>query len=254
MGFGFFKMFAKKKVEDAGQSVTEMLVKFDPETAAEAEIEQLSNAFDDITEKCISARQDWEKEHKEYVEIQELYDSRLSVAQQLEEQLNAAAEEDKPKIETSLTKVLDYLERIAPEVEREKSEADEAKALLDEFEEAVKEMRDKLVSARSVLDQAKRGMEKAQLQEERAKQLEEKQKVLSGIKKGGSKLNTVLSTMEKAAADSSARAEASRMRASMIKGPKVEKLEDDPLVAQALGSTATKGSASDRLAALRKGK
>ncbi len=249
---GFFGMFVAKKVDEAIEDFAEALVKFDPETASEAQLAQLEENLGKVSTQCAEARQEYNREQKEANDIEALFNKRMSAAEILQTKLTGADDSAKASIEASLTKLLTDLEEMGPELEREKQEAVEAKEILDELESYTKEAAETLKGARSSLTKARRDMEKAGLQAERAKQKEERVKSMAGLKKKGTGLNTALGAMQKAANDSKATADAASMRAKLLKP--VEVSEDANIaaaLAEASGETKPV-SVADRLAALKK--
>lgn len=249
---GFFSMFAKKKVEGAVENFAELLVKFDPETASEAQIAQLEEHLTKVSEECAKARIEYNREKKEADDIEALFNKRMSAAEILQTRLGTADEASKAGIEESLTKLLTDLEEMNPEIEREKQEAVEAKEMLDELEGYTKEAATALKTARSTLDKAQRDMKRAQVQAERAKQKEERVKSMSGLKKSGSGFNVALGAMQKAATEAQASADAASTRAKLLKTTSVtEDANIAAALAEASGETKPT-SAADRLAALRK--
>ncbi len=63
--FGFMKNLGKTKLGDAGRSLTEAIVSWDPEAASQAEIETMIEDLDKITREAANARQTFQKEKQQ---------------------------------------------------------------------------------------------------------------------------------------------------------------------------------------------
>lgn len=243
---GFWNKFLKQKAKDVSNGLTAAAVKWDPNSATEAEIEEMDDQLKKISKQYAEAKVDYEKEQKEADLIKVNYNRYLQAAQNLQALIDKG--EDVEKNTATLNKILTQLEEMKPEVQREVDEAKEAKEFMDELLASVEMYGEKLKSARKALTQAKRNMEKSELQAKRAKEREEQLKENEGIKKSGNGLDIVLRTMNEQAEKSKAETEASKIRQQLLKTPK---LEDDADIAAALGATNTSSqSSSDRLASL----
>lgn len=252
MGWKLFSAFGASKLEQAGDSLAQKLASFDPEGMTEAGMKMMDDELVTLTEECAKARQEFEKEQAEYIAIDKKYGQLIAAAGVLQDKIAGGAADLEPK----LNKLLDEVEKLAPELDREKAEADEAKAYLDEMTTACSEMAEQLKNARSEFESAKRDMARAEREEAKAQRDEERAKRLAGIRNGGSSMGNAMNAMKNAAAEKRAEANATKMRADLLK-PAESVTESDPDIAAALAeasgevSTATL-SAADRLAALRR--
>jgi len=249
----FVKHFFVKKAQDAQSGFVKLLVEFDPETASEAEISELDEALTKLTRQMVNAKQAWEKEDREAVEIQKNYDLRLAAAERLQAKADAASPEEKAQVEASLGALLAELEKMVPEIDRELREAQEAKVYYDELAQAVKSASERLKTARERLSEAKRRMDVAKVRMERAKEQEDRAKVLAGIKQQAGNLGTAFDAMTQKAQEMEANAEVHAQKTQLLTPPKSE----DPYITQALKEAAgeqapAQTSLADRLAALKK--
>jgi flagellar motor protein MotB len=128
---GFLAAFSKKQMQGVGDSLTRAIVAWDPETATDAEIEEMIAELDKITVEAGKAKADFDREQKEADAARQNYDRYISAADILEGQMKTSQTSgDLVKasdIQSSLDKLLDELEQLKPELERETQEAAEAK-------------------------------------------------------------------------------------------------------------------------------
>ncbi len=249
--FSFTSIFAKKKTEQAGQSIVQMLAGWDPETASQAELEQMENRLDKLVQQVAESRQIYRKEQEEADAINKLYEQRLKAAEIL--QTKQAENPDDSKVADALNELVAGLEEMMPEIDREVEEAREAKEFMEELEEVAKLSADKLKNAKKVLSKAMKDMARANVREERSKEREEQAAKLAGLRSETDQLGSALSAMKKNADDANARAEASNMKSKLISPSNSEKNND--LIASAMkeaGGAPKTANVADRLAALKR--
>jgi len=249
----FLKNFFVKKAGDVQSGFVKMIVEFDPESASEAEIATLDDALTKLTRQMVGAKNAWDREQKEAVEIKKAHELRLAAAERLQAQADAQADPAaKAPFEASLAKLLGELEKMVPEVEREEREALDAKGYYDELSDAVKTASERLKAGRARLSDAKRRMDVAKVKSERAAEQEERTKVLAGITQQADKIGTAFDAMSKRAEEYETKAQVHQEKTKLLSKPKEV---DDPLIAQALRDAAGETppqSLSERLAALKK--
>jgi len=254
---GFLKSFGKEKLSQAGESVAKKIVSWDPETATQAEIEEMIKELDKITVEAGKAQASYIKEKNEADAAQKNYDRYLAAAELLNKQTDEAQTSGNAakaqELAPSLEKLLHDLETMRPEVEREAREAEEAKAYFDEVKELAELTAQKVKTARSQLEQAQRDMRRAEVEKQRAGARAEKSEHLAGLRKDASSLGVALEAMNKQAESARASAAASDMKAKLLSPEKAK--EDENIQAalkQVSGEETPSGSFADRLAALRK--
>jgi chromosome segregation ATPase len=256
--FGFLTSFGKEKLGQAGQSITQRIVAWDPETASQAEIEEMIAELDKITVEAGKAKAEFDREQAEADAARKNYERYMSAAELLNKQLDeakTAGDQTKSgQLGTSLEKLLGDLEKLSPEVDREVREAEEAKAYYDEVKELAELTAQKVKSARAQLEGAQRDMRRAEIEKERAKARAEKAEHLSGLRKDTSSLGVALAAMNRQAENAKASASASDMKAQLL-APTREK--EDEHIKAALNavsgeSAPASSSVADRLAALKK--
>jgi chromosome segregation ATPase len=255
--FSFLSTFGSQKLSQVGENITQKIVAWDPETASEAEIEEMIHELDKITAEAGKAMAEYEKEKAEADAIKRNYDKYMSAAEILNKQVEeakASGNEGKAQeLGTSLDKLLKDLEQMHPEVDREAKEAAEAKAYADEVRALAETTAEKLRTARSQLERAKRDMRRAEIEQQRAQERAEKSEHLAGLRKDTSSLGVALAAMNKQAEEAKASASASDLKTKLLTPPE-EKADDN--VKAALDAVSgqeptAKASFADRLAALR---
>lgn len=247
----FLKQYFVKKAGDVQSGFLNLIVTFDPETASEAEIGELDAVLTKLTRQMVDAKAAWDKEQREAEAIRQAYALRVSAAERLQGQLDAASPDEKARFEASLAKLVAELEKMVPEVDREEAEAVEAKTYYDELNTAVKTASERLKTARARLAEAKRRMDTAQIRAQRAEEQEERAKALAGIKQQADKLGTAFDAMSKRAEELEAKTQVHQEKTKLLTPPKDE---EDPLIAQAMrdaAGTPPDKTLSERLAALK---
>ncbi len=255
--FGFFAQFGKKQLGNIGESITQTIVSWDPETATEAEIEEMLAELDKITVEAGKAKAEFDREVREAQAAQSNYDRHMAAADLLNAQMQeASARGDSPQaseLQTSLERLLSDLEQLKPEMEREVGEAQEARVFYEEIKDVARVTAEKVKQGRAMLERAKRDMKRAEMQEKMAQVRATRAEKLAGLRKEASELGVALSSMNKSAEEARARAAASDMKAKLLSP---ERQEGDPNVQAALKVVsgeipAGSGNPTDRLAALK---
>ena len=117
----FIRNLVGVKADNAMQAGVEALVRWDPQSASEAELRTMEQHLDDLGLQVASARQSYDKERQEAEAIQALSQQRMAAAEQLQRQIAAEPNATrKAGLEQSLGTLVTMLEQMAPEIEREK--------------------------------------------------------------------------------------------------------------------------------------
>jgi chromosome segregation ATPase len=250
----FLRNLVGVKADKAVQAGVEALVRWDPQSASEAELRTMEQHLDDLGRQVAAARQSYERERKEADAIQALSQQRMAAAEQLQNQI--AAESDparKTGLERSLETLVSMLEQMTPEIEREKKDAVEAKDFLEMLEKTYAEAGGKLKQGRSELERARRDMARAGQQRQAAEQQAEAARRAAGLTSATSSMTVALKAMQEAANRDLASADAAMAKAKLLRPTRPE--QDDPNIAAALAAAAGKSpvpqSLNDRLAALK---
>jgi chromosome segregation ATPase len=256
--FGFLRSFGVEKLGKVGENITQKIVAWDPETASQAEIEEMIRELDKITTEAGKARAEYDREKAEAEAAKKNYDKFLSAAEllnnRLEEAHSTGQEAQALDLNKSLNKLLEELEGLKPEMEREIQEADEAKSYYEELKELAQVTADKLKKAKEMLERGRRDMQRAEIERQRAQARAEKSQKMAGLKNDTSSLGVALAAMNRQAEQARAQAASSDMKAKLLS---TERATHDDIIQSALaevsGETQTKAaSISDRLAQLKK--
>jgi chromosome segregation ATPase len=250
----FIRNLVGVKADQAVQTGMEALVRWDPQSASEAELRSMEQHLDELGQQVARARQSYDKEVREADTIQALSTQRMAAAEHLQTQL--AAETDPAKkaaLERSLTTLVSMLEQMSPEVDREKKDVADAKDFLEMLEKTYAEAGGKLREGRSQLERAQRDMARAGQQRQMAEQQADAARRAAGLSTTTSSLSVALKAMQDATARDLANAEAANMKEKLLRPTQPE--QDDANIARAMdfaaGKPAAPTSLSDRLAALR---
>ncbi|MFH0824031.1 MAG: hypothetical protein V2B18_14875 [Pseudomonadota bacterium] len=218
--FGFLTSFGKEKLGGVGQSFTQMIVAWDPETASQAEIEEMIKELDKITIEAGKAKTEYDREQAEADAAAKNFARYMSAAELLNKQFeeaNAAGNTAKAnELGASLDKLMGELETLGPEVEREAREAEETKQFYEEIKQLAQMTAEKVKTARQQLDGARRQMQRAEIDKERAQQRAAKAEQLAGLRTNSSSLGIALAAMNKQTEEAKAKASASEMKARLL--------------------------------------
>ncbi|MBN8929142.1 MAG: hypothetical protein BGO51_16085 [Rhodospirillales bacterium 69-11] len=252
--FTFIRNLVGVKTDQAVNNAVEAIVRWDPQSATEAELRTMEQHLDELGRQVAQARMAFDKEKREADAIQTLSQQRMAAAEQL--QARMASETDpgrKAELERSLGTLVSMLESMASDVEREKQDAVDAAEFLHSLESTYQQAGQKLKSARDTLTRAQRDMGRAAQQRDMAQQRAEAARQAAGLSGATSGLTVALKAMQDAAARDLASAEAANSKAKLLTPTRPE--QDDPNIAAAMaqvqGKQPSGGSLNERLAALR---
>jgi hypothetical protein len=249
----FIRNLVGVKTDKAVQAGVEALVRWDPQSASEAELRSMEQHLDELGQQVARARQSYDKEVREADAIQALSTQRMAAAEHLQAQLNAETDPaKKAELERSLTTLVTMLEQMAPEVDREKKDVVDAKDFMEMLEKTYAEAGGKLRAGRAQLERAQRDMARAGQHREMAERQADAARRAAGLSTTTSGLNVALKAMQDTTARDLANAEAANMKAKLLRPTQPE--QDDANIARAMdfatGKPAAPTSLSDRLAAL----
>lgn len=252
--FGFIRNLVGVKTDQAVNGAVEAIVRWDPQSATEAELRSMEQHLDELGRQVAVARQSYEREKREAEEMMRLSQQRMAAAEQL--QKRAEGETDpaaKAEVERSLATLLGMLEQMAPDLEREQQDERDAGEFLRTLQQTYEQAGGKLKGARSDLNRAQRDMSRADQQRETAERRAEAARQAAGLSGATSGLSVALKAMQDAADRDLAEAEAANAKARLLAPSEPEK-EDRHIaaaMAQASGALPAPTGLSDRLEALR---
>jgi DNA repair exonuclease SbcCD ATPase subunit len=252
--YSFIRNLVGVKTDQAVHSAVEAIVRWDPQSATEAELRTMEQNLDVLGRQVAEARMAFDKEKREADTIQTLSQQRMAAAEQLQHRLETETDPArKAELERSLATLVSMLEGMAADVDREKQDAMDAAEFLHSLENAYQQAGQKLKSARDELNRAQRDMGRAAQQREMAERRAEAARQAAGLSGATSGLTVALKAMQDNASRNLATAEAANAKARLLAPTRPE--QDDPNIAMAMaqvqGRLPAPTNLNDRLATLR---
>jgi chromosome segregation ATPase len=250
----FIRNLVGVKTNQAVNGAVAAIVRWDPQSATEAELRTMEQNLDEVGRQVAQARMAFDKERREADAIQALSRQRMAAAEQIAQRLAAEADPaGKADLERSLATLVGMLEEMAAEVEREKQDVVDAEAFLRALEDTYQQAGVKLKSARAELTRAQRDMGRAEQQRAMAERRAEAARQAAGLAQATSGLSVALQAMQESAQRDLAQAEAANAKARLLAPTRPE--QEDRNIAEAMarvqGQAVSATSLADRLAALR---
>ena len=120
--YAFISQHGRRKgPTSAVNGAMEAIVRWDPQSATEAELRTMEQHLDELGQQVAKARQGYDKEQREADAIQTLSKQRMAAAEQIQHQMDTAGDAtQKTALEKSLTTLITMLEGMSADVEREK--------------------------------------------------------------------------------------------------------------------------------------
>ncbi|WP_162306085.1 hypothetical protein [Oleisolibacter albus] len=254
--FKFVKALLGANVESAVNAVVEAAVAANPQAATAAELKVLEQEVDKAAATVADFRVKLNQEKKEADAARTELDRLIAAGENLQRKLDAATDPElKAELDASLESFAARLEQANERLDREDKDVVQVEAMLAQAEDLFRQRSQALASAREQLERAARDMAAAKLDAQRAQQRSEDAARLAGLRQGatGSRLNTALGAMEKAAQDARTRAAAMDIKADAL-GEVRSAAQGDKHIAAALaevqGTGSSGPSARDRIAAI----
>jgi chromosome segregation ATPase len=252
--YSFIRNLVGVKTDQAVNNAVEAIVRWDPQSATEAELRTMEQHLDVLGRQVAEARMAFDKEKREADTIQTLSQQRMAAAEQIQHRLETeTGPARKAELERSLATLVSMLEGMATDVDREKQDAVDAGEFLHSLENAYQQAGQKLKSARDELNRAQRDMSRAAQQREMAERRAEASRQAAGLSGATSGLSVALKAMQDNASRNLASAEAANAKAKLLAPTRPE--QEDPNIAQAMaqvqGTLPAPVNLGDRLAALR---
>ncbi|MEI8394296.1 MAG: hypothetical protein WCF85_06135 [Rhodospirillaceae bacterium] len=253
--FSFMKSFVGVKGQQLGQDIVKAIVSIDPESATQAQLDQMEKDLDKAGEVIQKLRSDYDREVREYEAAKKRYDQLLAAAEVLQGRVDNPATTDKAGIEASLAKLIAQLEELQPEVASEQKDVVEVRALLDQAEAAYREKAEALTKAKQNIERAKRDMQRAEIDQQRSEEKARRAAEVAGLRNNTTNSLTVATdAMQRRADEARAKSEAAKMKADTLT-TLTKPTTDDANIAAAMREVEGKpaaGNLADRLARLKK--
>src|SRR4051812_7329247 len=125
--YSFVRNLVGVKTDQAVNSAVAALVRWDPQSATEAELRTMEQHLDELGRRVAEARMAYDRERKEADAITQLSHQRMAAAEQLNQRVQAEADPArKGELQRSLTTLVGMLEQMSPDIEREKQDVTDA--------------------------------------------------------------------------------------------------------------------------------
>lgn len=244
-GWGLTGRLIAKHFGALGNTIASAIANFDPETATEADRDNLAGKLKDIGTRYAQAKTAFEKEEKDVIVLKQQIEQDENVAAALVDRLTAGTID-----EATATLFCEELENAKARLPQEVQEADEARAFMDELKSIVDEMSKRLQEFDVVAARARREAASAQAQVDLQRTRQGQQEDLRTLRGEAGGSSSALGALQKRAANLRAQAEGMKIVTDIGNKPADDKAKLDALrKSVATGSTGTP-SVADRLKAL----
>lgn len=197
-----------------GDSISEALASFDPETATEVDRENLQAKMREIALKLAGARQAFKKEQEEFEKL-----AALIVKDEKAAEILIGKFERGEIDEQTLNEFADNLEAERQQLPIEEAEAKESKELVDTLEDILKTIEQKLNDFDRRAKEAMRAIAMAKAEEERQRLRLQQQEEVRALQSGAADHSSALNALASKAAKLRTQAEASRIVADIGQKP-----------------------------------
>ncbi|MBY0445326.1 MAG: hypothetical protein K2Q15_08990 [Burkholderiales bacterium] len=192
-GWNLTARLVAKHFSALGDKISGVIANFDPETATEADRDQLRSILQDSAQKLAKARADFAKEQKDVVDLKALIATDEKALETLGARLAAGTIS-----EATVTIFCDELEANKGRVALEEQEAADAREFMGEFEEIVKQLSQQLADFDAAAKKALQALAAAEAQKDLQAARQARQEQLAGFK-GVSNQSNALSALTRRA-------------------------------------------------------
>ena len=224
-----------------GEKIAQALASFDPETATEADRDQLAARLRDVATKLAQAKTSFAKEQKDVDDLRTRIEKDTLVASKLAERLAAGTVD-----EATVNLFCDELEAAEARLPLEEQEAIDARDFMNELESIVKEISKQLElfdqhakKAKQELEMARQRMANEQLRTQRNEELRDAA--------NGRGASTALAALQARTAKLNAQTEGMRTVNEVTAAPAKKAAALDALREEVLSGQTGKPTAADRL-------
>jgi len=224
-----------------GEKIAQALASFDPETATEADRDQLAARLRDVATKLAQAKTSFAKEQKDVDDLRTRIEKDTLVASKLAERLAAGTVD-----EATVNLFCDELEAAEARLPLEEQEANDAREFMNELESIVKEISKQLElfdqhakKAKQELEMARQRMANEKLRTQRNEELRDAA--------NGRGASTALAALQARTAKLNAQTEGMRTVNEVTAAPAKKAAALDALREEVLSGQTGKPTAADRL-------
>lgn len=191
-GWGLTARLVSKHFSALGGRLAEAIATFDPETATEADRDQLQKTLNQTAQKLAKARMDYASERKDVVDLQAMVANDEKASEILAERLSAGTIS-----EAAVNAFLDELEANKARLPTEQLEEASAKELMDELDKLVQLFSKQLNEFDAMAKKARQQATTAQAQIDLQRARQESQDQLAGLRASAGGTSTALGALNK---------------------------------------------------------
>jgi hypothetical protein len=258
--FAFISKMGLAKAGRLGDSFTQALVKFDPETASQVDIDDMTQHARDLAARVAEAESKEERDHQKVTDLTASLTRYSKAAQVLATQVQAATAANNKVTADALTAQMNTLLDQMEVIGGKEGDGSVSGTLFDANQDHIADESDlhewqqvhagavaSLQSVNARLERARSDMQHASEQESRAKERQAQMERDQGLKSGLNTGSVALSAMLNEAEEAKKRARAATINVNAMKASTATSADD--IAAQVAASVApTPSSALDRLA------
>lgn len=246
-GWNLTARLISKHFSALGGRLAEAIATFDPETATEADRDQLQQTLQQMAQKLAKARIDYAKERKDVVDLQTLVANDEKASDVIAERLAAGTIS-----EASVNVFLDQMEANKAKLPTEQLEEASAKELVDELDKLVQFTSKQLNDFDANAKKARQEQATAQAQIDLQRARQQNQQELAGLRNSANGTSTALQALNKNTARLQEQAAGMKIVTDLAQKPLDEAAEVDAIrksVAQGTGAAETTLERLKRLSA-----
>jgi signal transduction protein with GAF and PtsI domain len=176
-GWGLTGRLISKHFGALGDTVSEAIANFDPETATQADRDRIQDTLRSTAQKLAAARAAFDKEHADVVQLQKLLASDEKATETLAARLQAGTIS-----EAAVTMFCDELEANKAKLPEEIQQEADAKAYMDELQQIVDAFSKQLADFDAVAKKAMQQLASANAQKDLQEMRAQRQSELDGLK------------------------------------------------------------------------
>lgn len=184
-----------KQISNLGNSVSQALAAFDPETATEVDRDKLKEKLREVALKLAEAKRSYQAEKSEADTLAAQIAQDEKAAEVLLAKLDAGEID-----EAVITEFANNLEDMKARLPAEQQDADDAKELVDTLQSILDSVEKKLADFDAHAKKVRRAIEQAKAEKERQDLRMQNQAELNALKAGLGNTSTALGALEKKAA------------------------------------------------------
>lgn len=249
----FVKHLIGVGAEETSESLMQVLVRWNPKRATEAERRMIAETLSKFCLKSEEARNKWKSEAADVVRVRQQAQQKIALMEkwQAEIQNLETSADRRSQLETRLPQLKSDLRQLSDQLDREIREEQIAKKILDTYDKVVATTEAKLAAKDDAAIAAASELELLKAQEHLANEEINAAKVIAGLTSATDSMDVATSAMNKEIEETKARIAAKEREAGILTG--VGKQEDDFVAAEltAMSGSQPEVSEDDFLSSLK---